>query len=198
MQFTQSRKGIRAEVAVSLFFVFSAWVILRLCVKYISCHEYFRCWQFERIQHLPCEYIHSKSWSRQRFLSGWKINFVWWFPAAPGLGVKEPIKTPKLNRHAILPTETTAHVTISTNRIHSWQSNREWQLVPHDLFASNPPRISGHIECLQHLSNYGGYYLPAIDKAMKVRPSAPAEQFPPAGQRFITRIMQREATASYR
>lgn len=68
----------------------------------------------------------------------------------------------------------------------------EWQLVPHDLFASKPaPDKWSANECLQHLNNYGRYYLPAIDKAMKASPSAPAEQFHSGWLgNYFTRIMQ--------
>jgi hypothetical protein len=68
----------------------------------------------------------------------------------------------------------------------------EWQMLPHDVLAAKPaPGKWSANECLQHLNNYGRYYLPAINKAMKVSPSAAAEQFHSGWLgNYFTRIMQ--------
>jgi len=55
---------------------------------------------------------------------------------------------------------------------------KEWQLLSHPEFASKPtPGAWSANECLQHLNNYGRYYLPAISKAMQHHPTTPAQQF---------------------
>ena len=44
----------------------------------------------------------------------------------------------------------------------------EWQLIPHSKFALKPDIESWSAnECLQHLNNYGRYYLPAIEKSLQ-------------------------------
>lgn len=55
---------------------------------------------------------------------------------------------------------------------------KEWQVLPHPVFAGKPaPGAWSANECLQHLNNYGRYYLPAISKAMQQHPTTPAQQF---------------------
>lgn len=69
---------------------------------------------------------------------------------------------------------------------------KKWQVLPHTVFAAKPtPRSWSANECIQHLNNYGRYYLPAIDKAIKSGPSAAAEQFHSGWLgNYFTRIMQ--------
>ncbi|MBY0434851.1 MAG: DinB family protein [Cyclobacteriaceae bacterium] len=54
----------------------------------------------------------------------------------------------------------------------------EWQLVPHSKLALKPNTQAWSAnECLQHLNSYGRYYLPAIEKALRVSGQKKSDTF---------------------
>lgn len=71
----------------------------------------------------------------------------------------------------------------------------EWQMIPHSQFARKPSVEAWSAnECVQHLTSYGRYYLPAIEQALKLKILSDEKFFSPGWLgNYFTNLMRPKA-----